>query len=588
MADSELSPDDRAAALAEAYKRGLLPPEMKSAYEEAQKRGLVKAAPAEPSDYSKFMRGQEGPAGKPMSRWERFGTGVRDIAEGTLQAAAHMPVADPAGAAYVAAHPEIQKIQQQAGKQADAREAKRESQIKADETASGVTGIDWARLGGNIAGTAPLAALNPVAAGAASGSLTPVTSGDYEKEKAKQILFGAAAGKLGQVGGNVLAKIVRPAAEAAIKPVVDIARRAGYVLPPQMMTDRPGVVANALSGWSGKIKTAQAASAKNQEVTNDLAKKALGLPKDAELTPQAFKDVRAEAGKAYQAVKDRIPTTILDDEFYTKVSQIGGAGSQAAEMFPEIYKRAGVDDLTQSLLKHEEMPTDVAMDLVKQLRYDANLNLKAPGAPDKHALGLAQREAAGHLDDAIDRNVSAAAKSDAALGRSETGDLASAYRNARQQIAKSYDVQAVTNGATGDVNAAGLARLSDKGRPLSGELKAIADTANAFPKAVQNPAKFGGDEPMSALDFFGSALAVAHGRPSIAAAIMGRPLARSALLSDAMQNYLAPPKGSGMELLRSFASSAPQTRNMLANLARQGGQVAAPAAAMGANAMVGP
>lgn len=34
-------PGDRAALLAEAYKRGLLPPDMKAAYEEAQKRGLV-------------------------------------------------------------------------------------------------------------------------------------------------------------------------------------------------------------------------------------------------------------------------------------------------------------------------------------------------------------------------------------------------------------------------------------------------------------------------------------------------------------------------------------------------------------------
>ena len=40
MADTQ-SAGDKSAYLAEAYKRGLLPPDMKSAYEEAQKRGLL-------------------------------------------------------------------------------------------------------------------------------------------------------------------------------------------------------------------------------------------------------------------------------------------------------------------------------------------------------------------------------------------------------------------------------------------------------------------------------------------------------------------------------------------------------------------
>lgn len=44
VGDSAPAPD-KAAALAEAYKRGILPPAMKGAYEEALKRGLVKAGP---------------------------------------------------------------------------------------------------------------------------------------------------------------------------------------------------------------------------------------------------------------------------------------------------------------------------------------------------------------------------------------------------------------------------------------------------------------------------------------------------------------------------------------------------------------
>lgn len=42
---TEAAPSDRIALLDEAYKRGILPPDMKAAYEEAKKRGLLSAPP---------------------------------------------------------------------------------------------------------------------------------------------------------------------------------------------------------------------------------------------------------------------------------------------------------------------------------------------------------------------------------------------------------------------------------------------------------------------------------------------------------------------------------------------------------------
>jgi hypothetical protein len=117
-----------------------------------------------------------------------------------------------------------------------------------------------------------------------------------------------------------------------------------------------------------------------------------------------------------------------------------------------------------------------------------------------------------------------------------------AYRAARQLIAKSYDVEGATNTATGDVNARGLARLADKGRPLTDELDTIAQAASAFPKALQPPAGFGHNETWSALDFFGGAAAVAHGNPGVAAGIMLRPAARAALLSQPFQRGMTTPR----------------------------------------------
>lgn len=63
--DLSQPPEDRAALLAEAYKRGLLPPDMRSAYEEAQSRGLVKS---QPSAYASSLRSQTQPGDTlPMS-----------------------------------------------------------------------------------------------------------------------------------------------------------------------------------------------------------------------------------------------------------------------------------------------------------------------------------------------------------------------------------------------------------------------------------------------------------------------------------------------------------------------------------------
>lgn len=85
MADDapQTADPDRAAALAEAYKRGLLPPAMKSAYEEAMSRGLV----ANPSGrLGKFKALQDAPeTSKSQPRWDVLGD-IGRAAEGAASA----------------------------------------------------------------------------------------------------------------------------------------------------------------------------------------------------------------------------------------------------------------------------------------------------------------------------------------------------------------------------------------------------------------------------------------------------------------------------------------------------------------------
>ncbi|MBO8881029.1 hypothetical protein INP12_14020, partial [Staphylococcus aureus] len=79
-------------------------------------------------------------------------------------------------------------------------------------------------------------------------------------------------------------------------------------------------------------------------------------------------------------------------------------------------------------------------------------------------------------------------------------------------MAKSYDVESVTNVSNGHVSATGLGRLKQRGKPLSGQVEQIADAANNFRKAFQNPSAFGGVEPLSILD---AGFAVSQGAKAV-------------------------------------------------------------------------
>lgn len=321
---------------------------------------------------------------------------------------------------------------------------------------------------------------------------------------------------------------------AALKPGAAEAHAAGYVLPPKMISDKPGIVANTLAAWSGKVKTAQAASAKNQSVTNTLAAKSLGLPEDAELTGDTFKTIRREAGATYKAIPQALPELSADEEYLTTVGSLSRPGAESAQkMFPNTTKNQGIIDLQDELSSVRQFPTDAGIELVKELRSQASANFKAFNDPSKLALGQAQRNAAEAIDDLIARKLAA----------NGNADLVADYQAARVKIAKSYDVEGATNRATGNVDARKIAALADKGKPLTDELATIAKVAKAFPKAMQSAEKFGEVETTSVLDLAGAGMAAAHGNIGVAGAILGRPLGRKAVLSKTVQNALAADSG---------------------------------------------
>jgi hypothetical protein len=339
-----------------------------------------------------------------------------------------------------------------------------------------------------------------------------------------------AAGGFGQAVQSARQKslLARQEQNAARDQAVAQAREAGYTLPPTQAN--PSWWNRALEGFAGKLTTAQHASAKNQQITNILAKRSLGLPDDAPLSEKVLNDIRTEAGKSYQAVKEFGGGRVKfrpDSQFKQEIDSIGGDFAKAAKEFPELAQVKAVDDLKAALQR--PISPAAAVEIVKKLRKDSSTNFKSFDNPEKLALAKAQRYAADSIEGLVERN----------LAKSGQGDLVRDFREARTKIARTYDIESALNDASGNVSAKAIAKLADKGKPLGGDTRKIADFASSFPKAAQTPEQMGSLPGMSPLDFmFGGAGYFLN--PSLAAMAAARPGVRAGILSAPYQNRMGP------------------------------------------------
>lgn len=382
--------------------------------------------------------------------------------------------------------------------------------------ATGATGILARMAGGAATGGAAAALVDPTIAGegAAIGAALPPAA--------------AAAGKVGQAVGRV---VTGPAQSAETAAAVRAARDAGYVVPPTQA--KPTLINRALEGLSGKITTAQNASARNQVVTNGLAAKALGLPRDTQITPDLLAGIRDSAGKAYDAV-GAAGTITPGPKYDAALDAIAASAKKAASGFPSA-KPSPVIDLVDSL-RSPVFDAESAVAKIKELRSTADDAFRS-GNTD---VGRAAKSASKALEDAIERHLA---------GSGQKG-LLNGFRDARTLIAKTYSVQNALNPATGTIDAKALARSLRSGKPLSGEMKQAAEFASAFPKAAQATEGMGSLPQVSPLDY-GAAVAamLAMGDPTYLATVLARPAARATALSPLVQDRLIQQSGGGLSRL---------------------------------------
>jgi chaperonin cofactor prefoldin len=398
---------------------------------------------------------------------------------------------------------------------------------QAVQFAAPAAGLSKAPLAANLARSTIGKYLAAAAGGAAFGSTQPVTEGNT---RAGAAAFGAAGGVIGQGVSDVVPKIAsaygaKAAAKVANKNLANAqtiaaakeAKNLGYVIPPADLN--PGMVSELASGISGKIKTAQVASARNQAITDKLARKALGVADDVPLNLDTLNAIRSKAGADYAAVANvgKITTNpnytkALDDAVKPFLSQ--------SKSFPDRAMPAIVKDIES--LKTGNFDAGDAIETIKILRNDAD---KAYRAGD-NLVGKAYKKAAEALEDSIESH----------LVRTNTPKaLVDSYKASRKTIAKTYTIQNALNPETGAVDAAKLARLIDKGKPIESEILQIAKTAKAFPKATQSLKE--APKAISPLDY-GTAVIAAAGTGNVMplALIGARPALRSTLLSKTVQN----------------------------------------------------
>lgn len=411
-----------------------------------------------------------------------------------------------------------------------------EEEVKPYKEASPV-GFGIGQVGGSLApasgvlkGTSmiPSFARSPLAqnvtTGTIMGLLTPETSGktglDFYKEQGKEGLIGSVLG-LVPTAGEKLGKFLRGSGQTPeMASAVDKARTLGYVMPPTQVN--PSMLNRTIEGISGKAATAQNASARNQAVTNKLTAKSLGLPEDTVITGDVLKDIRATAGKVYESIGGT--GTITPNATYFKaLDDIKQPFIKTQKDFPS-QKPSAVIELVDSL-KSPSFDASSAVEKIRQLRTQADDAFRSGDTE----VARAAKKAASVMEDALETHLKT-------IGSPEALDK---FKEARQLIAKTYTVEKAANTVTGTVDAKKLAAQLQRGKPLSGELKDVAEFSARFPKATQTTEMMGSLPQVSPLDYFaGVGGAIATGNVAPMVAVAGRPVLRELALSSPIQNRL--------------------------------------------------
>lgn len=287
----------------------------------------------------------------------------------------------------------------------------------------------------------------------------------------------------------------------------------------------PSILNNLLEAFSSKPQTKQLTSIKNAEIGNAAARKFLNVDPDTAITLPILQEFRDKKGLAYDALRAN-PTYYTDKPF---VNAISNKLNDLYDLAPTNNVLAEINTLKG--LQQLNFKSKGFVEQMKRLKGDAGTNLASPLAKDKN-LGEIQRFAVNQMEDLAERNLTDIYKQP---------DVIKNFKQAREDIAKSYTLQKSLNLATGDVSLAELGQRAKQGKIVPAELQVLADAAAAYPNSFQNVARIGSAPGPNLTDLaVGTVGAVSTGNAGALGAVFGRPLGRNLITSPMYQRNMLP------------------------------------------------
>jgi hypothetical protein len=404
--------------------------------------------------------------------------------------------------------------------------------------ATGLPALLSRLTGGAVTGGATAGLVDPdyAATGAALGAALPVTA--------------QAAGKLGQAMRGPTLPVTQQTRDVAARGMAE-----GYVVPPSQV--KPTFPNRVMESVSGKIATQQIASTKNQATTERLVRKALNLADDIPLSQETLGQYRAAQHAAgYEPVR-QIGTIPASKGFIDKLDDIAADVGKSKSNIPSVRR----DDIIKLVEQNKLQAFDSgdAVDAIRAMRENADQAYRK----GDNIIGKAYKGIADAYEVAIDD----------ALQQSGNPQLLQGYRQARQQIAKSFTVEKALREGAGTLDARVIAKELQKGKPLTGELRTVGEFANVFDKASLPPHLIGSPDVHN-LKTFGSLAGglggfmtggPVGGAAMAALPFVAPPAARSIMFSPSVQRgLLTPPAQMSPQTLQGLLQMTQRTTPVLA------------------------
>lgn len=314
------------------------------------------------------------------------------------------------------------------------------------------------------------------------------------------------------------------------------AQAEGYRVTPGSIT--PSAQNVYIERMAGKTATQQRAASLNQEVTDRLARRAVGIGETDPLTSANMQQIRrVEYQRGYEPL-NRLGTLPTDQQFNQALDNVLTAYTGPGRSFPGAIPQP-VRDLVQNYRVGQFDSAD-AIAATRTLREQANSNIRAGG--DQLPVGLAQRAISNALEDQIERSLQAA-------GNPNAQAMLAQFRASRQRMAISHSIEDAIVEGGGSVNARTLANdLQNRGRYFTGDLDLIARFANVARPVMTPPGAAGTPTGQQLMYGGGGAGALAGG------VVGGTPSSTLLGMGVGMTPYLAS-AGARNYLLSPFAQS---------------------------------